>query len=305
MSDRYVIKCLVNGQRLNVSVPLTVSGTLNYLNTVAYVSEEWEGCNIMLHLHKVADPTVGIDVALNYDTGSGKYFHNPFAAFTLSEGDWQIWLTGVKVVGIQQQYKITSETRVFNVKKTGYTGGDIPPEQISIAEQALAIANQAKEQSDYILQLYDEGAFIGPQGPVGPQGPQGIQGPVGPQGIQGPRGEQGEQGEPGEDAPDDYILVQDDEPTSDTNKMWLPETPPAGIPIYTQEEVDELIASNKNNRNIIAYFYVDFNTILQKYARLSNFVKFLHRFLLRWRKGGAIITNVKMRKSFLFVEKFV
>lgn len=236
MSDKYVIKCLVNGQRLNVIVPLTVSGTLNYINAVAYVSEEWEGCAITLHLHKVVDPTIGTDIVFDYDTSSGKYFLNPFAGFTLSEGDWQIWLTGVKIVGIQQQYRVTTETRIFNVKKTGYTGGDIPPEQASIAEQALAIANQAKEEADYIIQLAEEGAFVGPQGPIGPEGPQGGTGPTGPAGPTGPTGPEGPKGDPGQDGPDDYILVQDEEPTSPTNKMWIEETP-EGVQVLEPSDV--------------------------------------------------------------------
>lgn len=243
-APRFIIKCIVNGQRLNVSMPLTVSGTIQYLNIEAYVSDEWDGTIITVHLHRVDNPAIGTDLIFDYDSANKKYFINPNANFTLTAGEWEIWLSGIKTFGVQQTRKITTESRSFTVYPTGSTGGDIPPEQATIAEQALAVAQDAKRTADQIMQMYEDGDFTGPQGPVGPQGPQGIQGPAGPQGIQGPAGPQGEPGNPGapgEPGPDDYILVQDAQPTSETNKMWLPETPQEGVVLYTKAEVDALI----------------------------------------------------------------
>lgn len=72
----------------------------------------------------------------------------------------------------------------------------------------------------------DTGA-TGPQGPkgdtgaTGPQGPKGDTGAQGPTGPQGPKGDTGEQGPAGQNAPDDYILVQSTQPSSNTNKIWI------------------------------------------------------------------------------------
>ena len=66
---------------------------------------------------------------------------------------------------------------------------------------------------------------------MGPQGPQGVQGPVGPVGPTGPTGPQGEPGEDGADAPTDYILVQDEQPDSPTNRVWIdPDAGPIVLP---------------------------------------------------------------------------
>ena len=78
----------------------------------------------------------------------------------------------------------------------------------------------------------------GPQGATGPQGAQGATGPAGPTGPQGPQGAtgpQGAQGPRGEDAPDDYILVQQSQPTSETNKIWIKGT---GTPVQIPEMSD-------------------------------------------------------------------
>lgn len=123
----------------------------------------------------------------------------------------------------------------------------------------------------------DYGSIIqgppGPQGAQGPQGLQGIQGETGPQGIQGIQGIQGEpgptgatgaqgeagpQGETGpagpagpkgdtgatgpagpagEDAPDDYVLVQSNQPTSETNKLWIDSDQIPPVMVLTPDEL--------------------------------------------------------------------
>lgn len=70
----------------------------------------------------------------------------------------------------------------------------------SLAQQVLAAASAAAEQTAELLERADNGEFIGPQGPrgeTGPQGEQGLQGPKGDKGETGPQGERGEQGPAG------------------------------------------------------------------------------------------------------------
>lgn len=70
----------------------------------------------------------------------------------------------------------------------------------SLAQQVLAAASAAAEQTAELLERADSGEFIGPQGPrgeTGPQGEQGLQGPKGDTGETGPQGPRGEQGPAG------------------------------------------------------------------------------------------------------------
>ena len=102
----------------------------------------------------------------------------------------------------------------------------------------------------YHVYLYDDvngwvdyGTIIqGPQGVEGPQGPQGIQGPqgergpAGPTGSTGPQGPQGPQGATGATI-DDYILVQNTQPSSSTNKLWVDTGAQAAVTLVEQKDL--------------------------------------------------------------------
>lgn len=106
----------------------------------------------------------------------------------------------------------------------------------------------------------DYGPIVqGPPGPTGPQGPKGDTGdtgPVGPKGDTGDTGPQGPKGEPGdtgpqgppgpagEDAPDDYILVQDSQPTSTTNKIWIKSNTSTGVQIPEMSDLAGYVNAN-------------------------------------------------------------
>ena len=258
----YIIKCIIRGQSLSIITPLMVDKTSNYFNVIATFSHEWTGYPIMVHIHKHDDPSEGNDWALvDGEVPSSQ-------GINLSAGMWDIWFSGAKTVD-GAFYRITTETQVFVVKGTGEDGGqlpDIPPE---LAEQILQIADEALEIAQSVRDDADNGVFDGatftpsvsaegvlswtnnkdlpnppsvnirgPQGPVGPEGPQGA---TGPQGPQGPQGVQGPQGPAGEDAPDDYVLVQSEEPTSETNKIWIDTDFDGPVQLYTKTEVDTLL----------------------------------------------------------------
>ena len=144
---------------------------------------------------------------------------------------------------------------------------DIPE---STAEQILSIANDAYLMAESVRDDADNGEFDGAtftpavsdegvlswsnnkelpnpepvsiRGPQGEQGVQGVQGPQGEQGPQGVQGPQGEQGEPGQDAPDDYVLVQDTQPTSETNKIWVKGNGPS-VQVATMGDLDAVAGS--------------------------------------------------------------
>ena len=94
----------------------------------------------------------------------------------------------------------------------------------------------------------DYGPIVqGPPGPTGPQGPKGDTGDTGPQGPKGEPGDTGPQGPPGpagEDAPDDYILVQDSQPTSATNKIWIKSNTSRGVQIPEMSDLAGYVSAD-------------------------------------------------------------
>ena len=215
--DKFIIKCVLSGQKLSVTIPKMVSKTVGYVDILAEASKEWEGCSIVCYLTKMNDVNINKQVSLT--NINGKWYYDANRNFSLSNGEWEIWFSGtIYNAQYDTQYRITSETKTFWVGDTGYGGSEMTPEELALCEQAIALARTANNKCDEILALIESGGITGPQGPVGPQGPQGIQGPEGIQGIQG---ETGPQGPKGEDAPTDYVLVQDAQPTSPTNRVWI------------------------------------------------------------------------------------
>ena len=217
MVNKFIIKCVLSGQRLAVTIPRMVSKTVGYVDILVQASEEWDGCSIVCYLTKMNDVNINKQVSLV--NINGKWYYDANRNFSLSNGEWEIWFSGT-IYNAQYDtlYRITSETQTFWVGNTGYGGSEMTPEELALCEQAIALARTANNKCDEILDMIESGAFVGPAGPVGPQGPQGVQGPQGIQGVQGPTGPQGPKGD---DAPTDYVLVQDDQPTSPTNRVWI------------------------------------------------------------------------------------
>lgn len=217
MVDKFIIKCVLSGQRLSVTIPKMVSKTVGYVDILVQASEEWNGCSIVCYLTKMNDVNINKQVSLV--NINGKWYYDANRNFSLSNGEWEIWFSGT-IYNAQYDtlYRITSETQTFWVGNTGYGGSEMTPEELALCEQAIALARTANNKCDEILALIESGGITGPQGPVGPAGPQGVQGPQGIQGVQGPTGPRGPKGD---DAPTDYVLVQDAQPTSPTNRVWI------------------------------------------------------------------------------------
>lgn len=228
--DKFVIKCVLSGQRLAVTIPKMISKTVGYMDILVQASEEWDGCSVICYLTKLNDVNINKQVSLA--NINGKWYYDANRNFALSEGEWEIWFSGtIYNAQYDTEYRITSETQNFWVGNTGYVGEQMSPEELALCEQAIALARTANAKADEILEMLENGEYTGPQGPVGPQGPQGVQGPIGPQGPQGVQGVQGEPGEDGADAPTDYILVQDEQPDSPTNRVWIdPDAGPIVLP---------------------------------------------------------------------------
>ena len=262
----YIIKCIIRGQSLSIITPLMADLTINYFNLFATFSHEWDGLDIVAHIHRKDNSEVGNDwVITNGEVASEN-------GINLTAGMWEIWFSGSRTENNETVLRITTEIQYICVKGTGTDGGVMPDIPESTAEQILSVANDAYEMAESVRDDADNGEFDGatftpsvsaegviswtndkelpnppsvnirgPQGEQGPQGPQGETGATGATGPQGPQGPQGEQGPAGADAPDDYVLVQPTQPTSPTNKIWLDTSPDGPVQVYTVGEVDALI----------------------------------------------------------------
>lgn len=88
--------------------------------------------------------------------------------------------------------------------------------------------------------LYD-----GPQGIQGPKGDKGDTGERGPQGVQGPQGargltgERGPQGIPGSEY---TVLIQNEQPTQQTNKLWIEPNEESTEAIPTMDDLNQAMS---------------------------------------------------------------
>lgn len=262
-NPKFVIKAVLSGQRLNINVPLMVSGTIAYMGIEASASVEWADCTIICSIKKVGEVAYS-SYALTYDHLSGKYYFFTNTKVTLNAGEYEIWFVGIQYENYDIYYRVTTESKVITVLSNGYYDQVTPAEELPLYQQAIAIAGQAKQTADEIMALYEAGELVGPQGPEGPVGPQGVQGPQGiqgeqgPQGIQGDKGDKGDKGDTGESGPqglkgdkgdtgeqgppgaDDYILVQTTEPVSETNAMWIDPSDDS-VEIMTKQDASDII----------------------------------------------------------------
>ena len=285
VNPRFVIKAVLSGQRLNINVPLTVAGTVNYIGVEAKCTSEWDDCTVVCYIRQV-DTGYIAQLGLIYDADRNLYYFPNAERLTLTAGEWVIWFVGVMASSGQETYKITSETKYFTVNEYPFASS-IPPGDITLDEQAIARATDAQNKANLILDLYNQGKLTGPKGDPGDpaeigyvqasvdnttgnpacavtvtEDPDntynmqfaftGLKGPKGDTGDTGPKGDTGAPGAPG--APgrdgtdgvdgrtiDDYVLVQAEQPTSETNKMWLkPSSDGEPIIVPTVEELNAM-----------------------------------------------------------------
>lgn len=261
--DKFVIKCVLSGQRLAVTIPKMISKTVGYMDILVQASEEWDGCSVVCYLTKLND--VNINKQLSLTNINGKWYYDANRNFALSEGEWEIWFSGtIYNAQYDTEYRITSETQNFWVGNTGYVGEQMSPEELALCEQAIAVARTANAKADEILEKLESGEYTGPQGPVGPAGPQGIQGPVGPA---GPQGVQGVQGEPGANAPTDYMLIQNTQPSSPTNKLWInPSDGPITIPTPDDFGLEDIVQYFDQSKSYAVGDYVQHEDGVYKFT---------------------------------------
>lgn len=292
VNPRFVIKAVLSGQRLNINVPLTVAGTVNYIGVEAKCTSEWDDCTVVCYLYQ-AGTGYTAQLGLIYDAERKLYYYPNAERLTLTAGEWAVWFVGVMTESGQETYKVTSETRYFTVYEYPFASS-IPPGDITLDEEAIARATDAQNKANLLLDKYNAGELTGPQGEPGDpaeigfvqasvdnttgnpgcvvtvtENPEntynmqfafsGIKGAKGDTGATGPKGDTGAQGAPGRDGTDgrdgvdgqtidDYVLVQAEQPTSETNKMWL--KPTASTQPVMMPTADELYIVTNTVDNI-------------------------------------------------------
>ena len=288
INPRFVIKAVISGQRLNISIPLTVCGTVNYIGVEAKCTSEWDDCAVVCYIMNSVGNVV--QLVMTYDAEKNIYYFPTSQRLTLMAGEWNIWFVGVQSSEGQETYRVTTEVRQFTIADNFFTGS-VPQGDITLDEQAIAIANDAKHTADNLYQMYLNGDFKGDKGDTGdparigfvqasvdssttnprcdvittedPEGMYNIQFDF--KGIKGNKGDQGDPGEKGDPGPviDDYVLVQDTQPVSNTNKVWLkPTASSAPVMLPTVEELEDIeITTNRE----------DFSDIIEYDNYLSGF----------------------------------
>ena len=73
VNPRFVIKAVLSGQRLNINVPLTVSGTVNYIGVEAKCTSEWDDCTVVCYLYQ-AGTGYTAQLGLIYDAEKKLYY---------------------------------------------------------------------------------------------------------------------------------------------------------------------------------------------------------------------------------------
>lgn len=196
-----MIYAKVKGQQLDIFADRVYSDSINFLSVKYELSEEWNGYSVTAVFRNSSGKTVSVilDEATGFYIGDNSFIvpYEVIAspAFSLS------------LVGVAENSRITTNSAVVQVLKSGYGEGDAPAvPTLSEYEQLLLICENATQVAQSVRDDADSGVFKGDKGDTGVQGPQGIQGIQGEAGPKGDKGDKGEQGEKG----DTYILTDSD-----------------------------------------------------------------------------------------------
>ena len=226
------IKAVIRQQKLSVTVPRLVSDTVNYMGISLKTDNTWAGYTIVCFLTKINNIAENKQIGLWFVTQDENLATYQSPPFSLSAGLWEIWFMGtIYNAPYSVLRRITTEPQIIEVGDTGYMGSEMTEEQLNLATQAYQEAYE-------VWSAWKNGELIGPPGP---------------------------QGEPG---PDDYILVQESQPTSVSNAVWIK---PSGdvIELATQEDIenitDGLVEKFSTSENYSSGKYVLYQNKIYQY----------------------------------------
>lgn len=161
-----MITGFVRGQSLKVTTPTVVGDTIDYITAqFTFLTAEWEGAYIYSHWTK-DDVTYSVPLT---DGRIGESEH-----LNLSAGKWSVYLHGEKYDGLELVQRITTESAVIIVGKSGMLLTPFPDVPASEAErvhaaaveaekkaaEAAASANEAERYADLAEQVAVENGFV-------------------------------------------------------------------------------------------------------------------------------------------------
>lgn len=140
----------VFGQRLLMNAPVVVEGSIDYIEALfKFHDEDWKATDKWAHFAKGSESYI---VHIDNDRIEKS------AHLNLDDGYWKVFVHGSSVSG----QRITTEEVELHVKTTGTIDGEVLPEiPLSVAEQVLATANEAKIIAQSVLDDANEGKFNG------------------------------------------------------------------------------------------------------------------------------------------------
>lgn len=150
-----MITGIITGQDLRLGVPIIAADTLNYLMAkFVFKTDAWEGLIKIAHFSNGEDSA---DIELTDDAIIAE------DGLNLTEGKWQLSVTGHEISGGEIIKRITTTVAEFTVKRSGVPDGEPLPSLPSYGEEILAevrsiqgdVTEQLERQDDAVAALLD------------------------------------------------------------------------------------------------------------------------------------------------------
>lgn len=145
-----MITGIITGQDLRLGVPIIAADTLNYLTAkFVFKTDAWNGLIKIAHFSNGEDSA---DIELTDDAILAE------DGLNLSEGKWQLSVTGHEISGGEIIKRITTTVAEFTVKRSGVPDGEPLPSLPSYGEEILAEVRSI--QGDVTEQLEAQDAAV-------------------------------------------------------------------------------------------------------------------------------------------------
>lgn len=151
-----MITGIITGQDLRLGVPIIAADTLNYLTAkFVFRTEPWNGLIKIAHFSNGEDSA---DIELTDDAILAE------DGLNLTEGKWQLSVTGHEISDGEIIKRITTTVAEFTVKRSGVPDGEPLPSLPSYGEEILAevrsiqgdVTEQLEAQDAAVAALLDE-----------------------------------------------------------------------------------------------------------------------------------------------------
>lgn len=200
-----MIKGSVQGQELIIGSSVIAADTINYLTAeFIFRTSDWDG---LVKIARLSNGENSVEVQLTDD----KILASD--GLNLTEGSWDISLTGYKYINGELEQRITTTRRKFMVQPSDIPDGDPLPSLPSLGEQILGKVAEIKTEVDSMTasaEMLPSGSeasvnvttqddiihisFGIPKGDTGEKGNKGDKGDKGDTGATGPQGSKGNTG---------------------------------------------------------------------------------------------------------------